>query len=390
MPHVRGFSGGVKTKAQSWFVVALAAAWSCAPPPPRFPEGDSWTFPLVDPLSGGRLLTEVYIHGTGPYLFVLDPTASESYVDAEIWKRLGIVRCCGWIQAGELRLVNFEASFVPGHSFDADGRRIMGVLRWSPLGTPGVFGFDRERGIAWISRDPAAELPNSHLLDLADVRINNGRKLDMPIAFGRTISTLSPDAWSELKIQGTQRGGALLDPDWRFTPFQLSEVAQVSVTVGPITCGTELAPIAIDEEHDGTLSLDFFEPYSVALDYDEVYVAARRSASDTRAERIARWGARLPTCAGHGCATFDVHAAVLTVQPEPIERNLEVVLRARKSGASLHDIEVNLVAGSPGVSVPLPPAYDDAEIEVIDASPFPRLCRDPNLSCVLVEGYSVE
>src|SRR5579872_2309554 len=133
MPRSRGM--------RSTILLALTAGCAMGAPP-GFSPGQQWTMPLVDPLSDGRLLVPVMVHGHGPYLFVLDRDQGETVVDPEVVNAVGLraestSRIIDYNDRGhaafEFQLTDVEIGTltlslmyatvqVKPHAFDADGR----------------------------------------------------------------------------------------------------------------------------------------------------------------------------------------------------------------------------------------------------------------------------
>src|SRR5262249_2473766 len=143
----------------------LLAVSACNPTPPGFSSGDRWTFPLVDPLEDGLLITPVTINGHGPYLFAIDPDANVSAVDgqggndAPLRHGTGPERAAETatpqersyaevlaLKVGNLTIDRRPAMVVPaglydtGDTGDAGGRHLSGVLGRDVLADAYVFG----------------------------------------------------------------------------------------------------------------------------------------------------------------------------------------------------------------------------------------------------------
>src|SRR5512138_849016 len=69
-------------------VVGAVALAACKTGPGGTSGGseDRWEFALVGPLEDGLLLTAVSVNTAGPYVFIIDPDANTSVVDADVIK----------------------------------------------------------------------------------------------------------------------------------------------------------------------------------------------------------------------------------------------------------------------------------------------------------------
>jgi hypothetical protein len=67
--------------------------------PVSYRSGTNWTIPMVGPLDNGRIIVPVTIHGRGPYLFALDPSAL-SLIDRGVAEELGLYSqgVLGWVR----------------------------------------------------------------------------------------------------------------------------------------------------------------------------------------------------------------------------------------------------------------------------------------------------
>lgn len=236
-------------------VVALCAGCAIGAPP-GFSAGDTWTFPLVDPMADGRLLVPVMVHGHGPYLFeidrdswtVIDPTVA---VEAGVRIR-GPVRMVDhddtghasfWteltdVQVGTLTISLVRVDFpAKPNLYDRDGRRIYGVLGRDVIADSLVFGFDRDRGIAWLQTQQAFHPPaGGRAIELQRltsdgykvngqpvVRANiGGVPFDLHPRFWYPVGEIPRDRWQGAHIAAEP---AHVDmPDWSGTPWTVQEV----------------------------------------------------------------------------------------------------------------------------------------------------------------------
>ncbi len=402
----------------------LVAAGCAIGAPPGFSSGDTWTFPLIDPLADGRLLVPVMVHGRGPYVFILDRD-STTIVDPQVASEAGVrVR-------GEIRLVdhndtshvafsaeltdvragNLAVSLVRvvvlthPNRLDSDGRRIHGVLGRDFLADSLVFGFDRDRGIAWLKTQQAfSPPPGAQSLELKKLTSDGRRVARAPVLrakvndvsfdlhprLAEVVGQIPRDRWPGAKLAEVTREVALLDHSgepWR--AWTLGVADHVSID-GVQRSRVAFAPYS-DRRREfdhvgGWVGLDFFQPFAVAADWHHnvIYVTLRQDLIASRAVRIARWDG-LASCANAACVELrlspppDNHPGqpVLDVRTGPeVTRDLQVTVRSTsRTGDALPNLEINLPAGVHGLAGLLDYRYLDAKLEVVDLSPFPRRCE---------------
>jgi hypothetical protein len=401
--------------------------------PPAFSPGESWTVPLVDPLSDGRLLVPVKIHGHGPYLFVLDRD-SRAYstekgdqgpftvVDPQVASDVGLISRGGVrlddyndtthqafysemtdVQVGTLSMSLVRVAILhKPNMLDEDGRRIYGVLGRDFVADSLVFGFDRDRGYAWVQTQEAFKPPQgANVLELskyandgrgvlyqpvvADVKIG-GATVDVHPDFGMASSQLVESKWQSTQL--SPLGWDLPVVDSTGTSHHVDRLGVGAVSArGVARDRVAFAPYE-DRRYrlyhlDGTLGLDFFRPFGVAADWhhQKIYLHQRQDAIATRAVRLERWGDAIPRCPDLACMHVELlddtgEVPAVRVHPDPVPaHDLEVIVAATgKSGAALPNIILNLPAGTEGFDAKLPTRYVGAQLAIVDASPFPRMC----------------
>lgn len=143
--------------------------------------------------------------------------------------------------------------------------------------------------------------------------------------------------------------------------------------------------------YDGTLGLDFFRPYDVAVNWHttKLYVTPRTEAP--LAQRLERW--TWPACSEAGC--FQLSLSSSAEQPKPtlrvvrdpaVKGDVAVIVKATgATGTALPAFEATFPAGVTELSTQLDTQYAGARLEIADASPFPRKCGDPR-GCVIIEA----
>jgi hypothetical protein len=389
--------------------------------PPGFSSGNTWTLPLVDPLAKGSLVTPVYIGGNGPYLFAIEPDAPISFVDMEIATQFGIragrerrpfygnvLGQLAGFRVGDLTISLVDIAVVSGHAFDANGRRIHGVLGRNVIADSLVLGYDRDRGIAWLKTQEVFHPPaTARVVEYEDSghALTRGRKWDVPrriisstvdgvdvglhADFGRATSQLDPEFWTRAKLQPHGADLTIVDENGSSrTVSRLGSALRV-IAGGVMRVNLEFAPL---ERHDsdGTLGLDFFAPFVVEVDWQHsrIYLTPRSGGPGVRETRISRWGTRLPRCKSLGCVRLGLERATLTVTPDLVAANfdLDVTVQAISSfGEPLPQLEINVPKGVGPFEAPLDAKYIGATLEVLDVSPFPRRCPASG-GCVIVDS----
>jgi hypothetical protein len=390
-----------------WFVVVLGCV---SQTPPGFPAGQRWTFSLVDPLADERLIAPVYIDGRGPFLFVLDPEAPRTIVDPELVpddalrfsppvatgslidrpdmpaglqpNRRGRSAAIApfaeleGVRVGDLTLDRLHVQISSPHAFDAGGRRLRGVLGRDVLARSLVFGFDRDRGVAWLEARRMFHPPvGAHAISLDDRAAIGDVEYDVSVDLGRVESRFDLPAAS-----APLQSAALASVDELGVAHRIERVAIAPrITFGGITrTGFLVAPT----ERGARLGLGFFASFSVSVDWPGrlLYLATRK---DDRQARLGRWGALVPRCVHAGCASFELRGTRLTARPDAAGVDLQLVIRAvAPSGGQLPTLELSLPAGSPSVTTELPSSYTNASLELLDVSPFPRSCAGAR-ACVI-------
>lgn len=422
-------------------LAALAAGACTSGAPPGFSgsTGDRWSFPLVGPLEGGLLLTPVTLNTYGPYLFLIDPDAPISIVDAELVKIAGLRPVPGperldetdtqrprayaevlGLEVGTLIIERREVMVAPRHAYDVAGRRVHGVVGRDVIADSLAFGFDRDRGLGHLVAQRSFRAPPGAVaLPYAELqpRIANAKVLPVPrrlvsatingaafplhVDLGAVPSQLREGLWDRAKLVGRDLRAAVIDEV--ATPRAVTRGSDAAeVTAGPITGRAAFIPYGDRrwEEQDiaGTLGLGFFAAHGVWASWHDrsLHLVNRRSIDP--AIRIARWeSAVLGKCAQPGCISFRV-VDPLAGKP-PLEGKphpglvLSITREERAGGMGLEIVlEAQGEAALPYLMVNLPPHVDrlihqlkadflGKTLAVVDASPHPRPCPG-NGGCV--------
>lgn len=404
--------------------------------PPGFSSGDTWTMPLVEPLSGGRLLTIVSVEGRGPYVFAIDPDSPFTTVDPEVVAR-GEFRAergprrvdegdtshptfyaeLTNLKVGELSVSLVGAAVSEAHAFDDDGRRIYGVLGKDVIADSLVFSFDRDRGVAWLTTQEAFQPPagaatigyrkawaHDNAVPRRLVKANvDGTEVELHVDLGEKVSTLIPPKWDATALHPIDWHLSMIDEVGTHHDVDKLGISQ-HVKVGSVE-RTGMAFASYTDKRfwwgrfDGSLGLDFLRPYVVSADWHHstLYLTPRQAPEASRSVRLSRWN--MPACAAAGCVQL---ALVPSTEPAPAEPRptlqvnrdpastgaLSVIVHATSpAGRSLPSFELVLPASVAALHTALDTMYVGAALEVVDASPFPRTCANPG-GCVIVEQAS--
>ena len=415
---------GMKTIALAFAASLTACAFGA---PPGFSQGDTWTFPLVEPGNGGRLLTPVTIEGKGPYLFAIDPDAPQTTVDPEILVNTDFRRFSGarrldeqdvthptfytrvtHLKVGDLTISLLMVAESEQHAFDSDGRRIYGILGRDVVADSLVFGFDRDKGIAWLQTQEAFHPPaGAQTLGYQKVWDQpvfepkklittkvDGQEVALHLDLGEAVSQLLPSKWLAAELQPLAWHLQMVDETGNHR-----EVDHLGIA-GQVTAGTvtrdHVAFAPFDDRRyfynlfDGTLGLDFFRPFNVAVNWHHTAVYLTPRTEVPLAQKLARWS--FPQCA-EGC--FQLSLGSSPEQPSPtlkiardpaVQGDVAVIVKATgQTGTPLASFEAVFPAGVTALSAQLDTQYAGARLEISDASPFPRKCIDPK-GCVIIEA----
>ena len=397
--------------------------------PPGFSSGDTWVLPLVDPLSDGRLIVQATIHEHGPYFFVIDRDSEMTIVDPQIIKETGVrlqreMRVDDYhdtthpafyaeltdFQVGSLNVSLVRVAMVNRTNvFDEDGRRIHGVLGKDFIADSLVFGFDRDRGVAWLQTQQAFKPPPGATV-LATTKVSSqgtkilyrpivegvlvgGVAMDLHADFSMVPSQLAAEKWAAAHVQPEDWDMFLIDNAGVARHETQLAVAQNVAVANVARQG--LGFVRYDDRRwwryhlDGTLGLDFFRPFAVASDWhhERIFLTPRADSPLWQSQRFARWGNSLPACAPHGCVQVTLEDQVLRIAPDAgVGNDLEVVLRATSAnGNPLPMLYLNIPAGSAAFQDYVETRYLGAKLEVADVSPFPRRCPKPG-PCVMIQS----
>jgi hypothetical protein len=433
--------------------------------PPGFSKGDSWTIPLVGALEDGELVTVVSVNDHGPYLFAIDPDAPVSSIDEGIVSEVNAYHVVTehddlfqeryddeqdvshpTITADALTLRLGSDLTVAHHPlwvthvglFDARRRHIRGVIGHDIIADSIVFGFDRDKGVAYLSVPKAFTPPAgaatlhyhflpSHLTDkgkntesatmvapvgrrLTDATIG-GKALHMHVDLGAVASQLREGFWQAAGLTPVAAHGEVVDEIGTHRAIAQGAIA-AQVRAGDLTAhGVAFVPYDDRrwerEDIDGTLGLDFFQGYNVWMNLDSHVVYAVPRSADLSAgtkARIARWGSQVLSSCPH-TACFDLSDVSpppdqvatdapgaqptgplihLQRDPDALDLNVEVTMVAiGKDGTPMPGIMVaDFAKGVDTMTTQLGPEYAGSTVTIVDASPFVRECQELGKPCL--------
>lgn len=396
---------------------------------------DRYEFALVGPLEDGLLLTGVTVNTAGPYVFLIDPDANTSVVDAQVVKD-GKIRATEGparldesntpqpriyadlvnVEIGSLVIERHSAIVVKSGTYDSGGRRIYGVIGRDMFPEGAVLGFKRDRGVVVVipteQYKPAAgaiaipyetlamKVPGEGLpvpRRVVKATVNGAGPFTMHLDLGTVPSQLREAAWESAKLVMKELEGALVDEIGTIrkldkisepTHAELGAIASDKVVFVPY--GEKRWA---DHEIDGTLGLGFFAPYDMWLNADKKTLYLEKRVEATYQMRMGRWDfGPIAKCEHAGCVTVRIvdplagkeleegkpHPGVvlsLTRDERAGGTDLEVVLDPNKP--ELPRLIVNMPPNADRVIDHLGPEWIGVTFNVIDASPFPRKCQNP-------------
>lgn len=386
--------------------VVVAACSSGAPT--GFSGGDRWSAPLVGPLEDSTLLVPAYVDGKGPYLFALDPDENVSSVDEEVVKAAGLrvgegphlldesdtehpsfaAEVLEW-RLGNLVVHNKPAIALKDGTFDREGRRIHGLIGRDIIADSLVFGFDRDQGLMTLATQKGFQgqgdafktervyskienvdvVPPAMRLVKAQI---NGKPFTMNVTLGRVPSELRPRSFGTAGLQG--------------------DAPKATVTFGHVST-TDVPVIAYrdrrweEQDVEGNLGLSAFRGTSVFANWDNDTFITRPRVDVSPEVRIGRWPSLAP-CAKTGCAKvslIDPMAGKELTGPHPgvvvsvardastLQEPLEVLI-AVSGKPNLPWLVASFPAGVDRAMTHEPAEWIGAQVQVVDASPFPRSC----------------
>jgi hypothetical protein len=422
-------------------VLLLAGTTSCViGAPPGFSDGNSWTIPLVDPLSDGRLVVPMKFDGKGPFLFVIDPDAHFTTADRALAGIVGVPAHGGArlrdehdtshptfyaqipnVKVGTLGISLLRVGLVENNSFNADGRRIWGVIGRDIIADSLVYTIDRDRGAVTLtvndkyappagaqiipyqklvprvdnSQSETGMLPTTRYMVTANI---DGKQALVHMDLGDAESQLDPRHWDAAKLHPTEWTMDLIDEAGTHrttTQDGIAESVGVPTEDGAGTVarqGVGFVPFTdkrwVFGQIDGTLGLDFFRPYVVSADWQHEHfiLSPRQASAASTAERLGRWGTGLTSqCKIAGCAsataigaapppTAEMGMATGDAAPSPAPGNSPAILNIERDPTmNGHELQLVFSATTPdGRALPMVEADLDALTSTFSAPIEPR------------------
>jgi hypothetical protein len=428
-------------------LAALVAGVAAAPllggcaigAPPGFSEGDRWVIPLIGSLEDGLLLVPALVNDRGPFVFAIDPDAHVSIIDRQVVdeakprtgegpKMLDETdtqqnRFYGEILSWQIGTLVVQgpkpAQVVNKGTFDADGRRIHGVLGRDIIADSLVMGFDRDTGVLTLATQKgfaapagATQVKYSKLqTNIANVETPptprrlvsakiGGLSYPMHLDLGAHTSQLRPRSWARAKLVASDKVLGVVDEAGTVREVKQQAIASAVTVNGVTTRDVVFVPYGDrrwpSQDIEGTLGLGFFRPYSVTVNWDkDSYYLRPRDRSIAVAERISRWQSKtLAGCASAGCVKVNLidplagkppeqmpakHPGLIASivrEPSAKQLPLEVLIAVTPAAGKgpLRWLVANLPAGTDRAMMHLSADYLGAMPTVVDASPFPRPC----------------
>ena len=224
-----------------------------------------------------------------------------------------------------------------------------------------------------------------------------GASFAMHLDLGSTVSQLRQASWTKAGVAPADFKLRVVDEAMTARDIT-AEGRAAHVAVGGAQSHATFAPYIerrfIPAVIDGSLGLDFFEPYAVYANWDaSMYLLKPRGdAAATTNARLGRWGSYLPPCAHPGCVTTELApfgdgvAIVVTRDPAATNKDLEILLAVTAApGKPALRLVVELPRAIDKVAGALSTDYRSAAISVLDVSPFPRDCGNQG-ACIVPLG----
>jgi hypothetical protein len=326
------------------------------------------------------------------------------------------------LELGTLTVERLTAEVIADHVFDFDGRTIDGLIGRDVIMDSLGFEFDRDRGTITLmtakaypreaaaftapplaykvlaAKTAAPTPPVAKKLVTATV---DGTALNLHLDFGAAPSQLRDRSWDKAKLTTVPQQSAVIDEVGTPRAIDHKGVA-ATVTLGSATASNvEFVPYGDQrwraEDFDGTLGLDFFAGQTVLVNWSQhqLNLKPRVPLTTGIAERIGRWQSSLmPACEHTGCATVSLVDPLANTPPEQrppthpgvvvsVVRDakardvaLEVVIAVKGADPAnpLQWLVANLPANVDRAITHLPAGYLGAQLQIVDASPFPRAC----------------
>jgi hypothetical protein len=389
----------MKRLALVWVVLAGCAVGA----PLGFSKGEHWSFPVVNGLDDGTMLTPVMINGKGPYLFALLPR-SYSIIDPRVVRELDL-----YVKQSRTRLINSSDTIsaektefaeldrlqlgdltVESQNFlirpmemTYSGRPVMGILGRDVFAESVIWTFDRDlelvslavQGKAAVSADarPIRARTTKDGRFFVDAKID-GKAVSLWIDLMQGGSSLWPKVAEQA---GLSRG----DHGW----------VVEKLTVGDTDLGPEMFFEHRDErdrtdELDGRIGNNLLTRFRLTVNWHQgtMWVTPRDGDLVAHAdERVLRWGGAMKTCAVRACVGVAISReegkVVVSREESARQSGYEVSLLAiDDSGKPLPipRVRVSFPPGVAEVTIDEGPYARAADLVVVDMSPFHAACDD--------------
>jgi len=393
-------------------------------------------FPLVGPLEDGLLVVPVTIDDRGPYLFAIDPDAKTSAIDGQVVREGKLVVTNGpevideWGQKQAVKYTTISSIDIGSvivesrtvivartGAFDSQARRVYGVLGRDILEDDLLFGFDRDRGVGYLYwrkgwqpppgaipiafelTPPSPQQPIPRRLVKATI---NGEQFTLHLDFGAIASQLREPLWERAKLKAHDVEVFTVDEVGSSHPWRAaSEPAPVAL--GGVQ-NERVAFVPYDDKRvpanvDGTLGLNFFSGHDVWVDWQNKTIFLTKREPVPLAQKLGRWdtGPLGGKCEHPGCVAARLvdplagkpapegkphPGLVLSLQRDERAGGMDLeVLFEPKDKPELPRLIVNLSPNVDRMIHHLGPEFLGVNLEVVDASPYPRMCPTPN-GCV--------
>jgi hypothetical protein len=320
--------------------VGAALAGGCAVgAPPGFGDGDRWSVPLVGPLENGLLAVPVRVNGAGPFLFVIDPDAPQSSVDAALASSLELFMTRGGeradetdtlrttthaevrqIEVGTLTVNQRVFTVHPAGTYWAGGRMARGLLGRDILADSLIVAIDRDRGALYLGTQGHLEPPPDamrvsgrhwHGRFLVDAKLNRTRNVRMHVDLGAQATMLWENIMSEARLPRVRVNARLVDEIGTAREVTSGAMA-AKLSLGP----TEASGVMVlpfddrrlrERDFHGAIGQNFLARYHVTLNRHEkeLWLKPRSAgASELATERLRRWGPLFDKCKTPACVTI--------------------------------------------------------------------------------------
>ncbi len=318
------------------------------------------------PLVSEQVVVPAYVHGKGPYLFVLAPDARVTTIDRGLAQELKLFSPANsWtafidtsdrevrlrqyeileMQLGQLHLRNFKVYGAKAGSLEVAGRKVHGVIGGNILTRTVVVDIDRDRGRVVLGLDPN---PPRGAVRLGGLRRRSrkivvparveGQRVELAVDLSVPHTGMRFDAFELLP--GRSYAQSLRWTDEFGTRVSSTESKRLRCSLGA-ALGFSIAFATHPDErlfyhnYHGVLGQDFLARHRVVFNADgrELWLSPRATNLGAHVgERLDRWGRTFESCRANHCGELDYAAPsrVLIVRPAPeLDNKYDVFLEAQ-------------------------------------------------------------